>query len=122
MLVTDRLELGWGRVLPSILQTEAAECGLACLAMVLGFFGHHTDLSDLRRKFSLSLRGMNAAQLVEAAGRVDLTCRALRVELDRLNQLAMPAILHWEFNHFVVLKRVTARHALIHDPAVGPGD
>lgn len=120
MLVTDRLELGWGRVLPSILQTEAAECGLACLAMVLGFFGHHTDLSDLRRKFSLSLRGMNAAQLVEAAGRVDLTCRALRVELDRLNQLAMPAILHWEFNHFVVLKRVTPRHVHIHDPAVGP--
>lgn len=101
------------------LQSEAAECGLACLAMVLGWHGHHTSLIELRRRFPLSLRGATLAQLMDFARASGLSSRPLRLELEELGQLRLPCILHWELNHFVVLGRVDARGIEIHDPAVG---
>ncbi len=105
--------------LPSILQTEVAECGLACLAMVTSYHGHEIDLSTLRSKFSVSLRGMNLHTLIQLADKLHFTSRALRLELDELDQLKTPAILHWDLNHFVVLKEVKNNKVHIHDPAVG---
>jgi ATP-binding cassette, subfamily B, bacterial CvaB/MchF/RaxB len=108
-----------GRAVPLLLQTEAAECGLACLAMVAGAHGLDTDLATLRQRFSLSLRGVTLADLVRMADGLHLNSRALRAELDELSQLQLPCILHWDLNHFVVLVSLKRGVALVHDPARG---
>lgn len=113
------VRFGRGRRLPVFLQTEAAECGLACLGMVAGYHGHRTDLAALRQRFTVSLKGATLAYLVQAAGRLRLAPRPLRLELDELPRLQAPCILHWDLNHFVVLASATAREAVIHDPAFG---
>jgi ATP-binding cassette subfamily B protein RaxB len=105
--------------LPILLQTEAAECSLACLAMVAGFWGFRTDLASLRRRFSISLKGMTLKNLISMSQTLDLTSRPVRVDLLGISGLQLPCILHWEMNHFVVLKKVCSRHVIIHDPAVG---
>jgi len=113
------LNLGFRRKLPLILQTEAAECGLACLAMVASYHGHQLDLPSLRRRFSMSLKGATLAQLITVADRLHLESRPLRLELEHLGELQTPCILHWNLNHFVVLKEVRRSHIIIHDPAFG---
>ncbi len=113
------LRLGGGSHVPVVLQTEAAECGLACLAMVAGAYGMDTDLPTLRQRFSLSLQGLTLADLVGMAEALQLNSRALRAELDELAQLQRPCILHWDLNHFVVLVALRRGEALIHDPARG---
>ena len=104
---------------PLILQTEVAECGLACLAMIAGRYGHRVDLPALRLRYNLSLRGTTLHDLVRMASHMGLATRALRAELPHLRRLRLPCILHWDHNHFVVLTRVRRRRAVIHDPAVG---
>ena len=116
----EELRLGWGaRRLPMILQTEAAECGLACLAMIAAHHGLRSDLPTLRQRFSLSLKGATMAHLVRLAGRLQLTSRALRADMHHLPELALPCVLHWDLNHFVVLKELRRGVAVIHDPARG---
>ena len=89
--VLDGLRLGFaGRRLAVILQTEAAECGLACLAMVASHHGFRSDLPTLRQRFSVSLKGATMADLVRLAGHMQLTARALRAEMEHLPELAMP--------------------------------
>ncbi|WP_273727081.1 cysteine peptidase family C39 domain-containing protein [Brucella gallinifaecis] len=107
------------RSLPVILQTEVAECGLACLAMVAGFHGHETDLGSLRRRFSVSLKGLSLLDLSRIASVLSLATRPVRIELNDLSKLQTPCILHWELRHYVVLEKVTAKGAYIHDPARG---
>jgi ATP-binding cassette, subfamily B, bacterial CvaB/MchF/RaxB len=104
---------------PLVLQAEAAECGLACLAMLAGRYGHRVDLPALRQSYSVSLRGTTLHDLVRVASHMRLTTRALRAELPHLRQLRLPCILHWDHNHFVVLARISSRRAIILDPAVG---
>jgi len=110
-------------MLPMIRQSEAAECGLACLAMVAGYHGHRTTLSHMRRRFPISLRGATLAQLMAMAGEMGLDARPLRGELAELPDLRRPAILHWDLAHFVVLKAVrrtlSGLRYVIHDPARG---
>lgn len=106
------------------LQTEASECGLACLAMIASHYGYKTDLATLRRQFSISLKGATMAQLMRHASVMQFSTRPLRAELDELTQLQLPAILHWDLNHFVVLKSVSRRWngkitLSLLDPAVG---
>jgi len=113
------LDFRGARRLPLYLQTEAAECGLASLAMIASFHGHRVDLAGLRRRFTLSVKGATLAYLMQAAGRLQLAPRPLRLELHEVPGLATPCILHWDLNHFVVLKCATAREAVIHDPAGG---
>ncbi|MCA1977841.1 MAG: peptidase domain-containing ABC transporter [Thiobacillus sp.] len=116
---TPSLAFGIGRKLPLILQNEAAECGLACLAMVAGYHGLKIDLASLRRSFTVSMMGVTLNQLVQIAGAMSLATRAVKLELDDLGELRRPCILHWNFNHFVVLKEVRGKSIVIHDPAVG---
>ena len=104
---------------PIILQTEAAECGLACLAMVAGAHGLDTDLPVLRQRFSLSLKGVTLAQMVRMADAMGFNARALRAEVDELAQVQLPCVLHWDLNHFVVLVKLRRGVAWIHDPARG---
>jgi len=113
------LKLTGKNTLPSILQAEAAECGLACMAMVASYHGFHCDLLSLRRKYGSSARGATLQNLIDLAESLELTPRALRVDLEDLSQLSLPAILHWNFNHFVVLKSVNSKAIILHDPAVG---
>ncbi len=105
--------------LPLILQVEAAECGLACLGMVLGYHGYKTDLLTLRQQFNISLKGATLDQIIKMADKLHFSSRPIRLELDELKQLQTPCILHWNLNHFVVLKKVTNRHIYLHDPARG---
>ena len=119
MRMMQAIALHWRRRVPLVLQTEAAECGLACLAMVLGYYGVITDLATLRRQYTISLKGMTLAVLSNVAQKAHLGTRAVRLEVGELGRLQMPAILHWELNHFVVLKSVQGKRAVIVDPAVG---
>jgi ATP-binding cassette subfamily B protein RaxB len=115
----ERVEFGIGRRLPLILQTEAAECGLACLAMISGYYGGDSDLGALRRTCGLSLKGANLEDIVRIGARLGLAARAVRLELDELAMLSTPCILHWDLNHFVVLAKVEGQSITIHDPALG---
>jgi ATP-binding cassette subfamily B protein RaxB len=119
MEVLSGLQFGSRRRLPVFLQTEAAECGLASLGMIACFHGHRIDLAGLRRRFTVSLKGSTLAYLMQAAGRLHLAPRPLRLELGELAQLRAPCVLHWDMNHFVVLKSADARGAVVHDPAFG---
>jgi ATP-binding cassette, subfamily B, bacterial CvaB/MchF/RaxB len=118
---TSKLRFGWGKQVQSILQTEAAECGLACLAMIANYHGYQTDMHTLRQRFALSLRGATLKQVMDMAQGLKLSARPLRLDLDEMNQLQLPCILHWELNHFVVLKKVLSNNKgiIILDPARG---
>jgi ATP-binding cassette subfamily B protein RaxB len=107
------------RKLPMVFQTETAECGLACLAMVANYHGIVIDLPALRQRFALSLRGASLAHVLRFAGRLDLAGRPLRLELERLPYLQTPCILHWDMDHFVVLRKATGKYLFLHDPALG---
>lgn len=115
----NKLKLGFGRKLPLLLQNEAAECGLACLGMVSGFYGHRFDMLTLRRRFATTLKGATLEQLMDMAGRLQLASRPLRLDLHELRELRLPCVLHWNLNHFVVLQAVGRQHIVIVDPASG---
>ena len=114
-----------GRVLPVILQAEAAECGLSCLVMVAAYYGYCTDLLTVRHRFSFSLRGASLKDIISVASEMHLSARPLRIDLDELQYLQTPCILHWNLNHFVVLKEVNLTRSgrlcsiVVHDPASG---
>ena len=107
------------RKLPVIRQNETTECGLACLAMVAGFHGFRTDIAALRRRFPTSAAGVTLSAIMEMAARLDMSCRALKVPLEDIRKLQTPAIIHWDMNHFVVLKSARAKSMVVHDPATG---
>lgn len=113
------LRFGFGKKTPVILQSEASECGLACLAMIASYHGYDIDLYTLRRRFSASLKGMNLTQIIQIAGELRLEGRPLRLELEDIGKLRHPCILHWNLNHFVVLTKVTPKAITIIDPARG---
>lgn len=104
---------------PLILQTEVAECGLACLAMVACQHGFRTDLSTLRARFPGSLRGTSFDTLDQCAAQLKMSSIAYTLSLDELRELKTPAILHWNLNHFVVLCEANHKGVVIHDPAQG---
>ncbi len=115
----ERLNLGWGRRLPLVLQTEAAECGLACLTMVAGYHGMFADLGDLRRRYGMAQKGATLVDLLRVADALGFAGRPLRLELPEISRLAVPCILHWDLNHFVVFCAVKGNHYTIYDPAGG---
>jgi len=105
--------------LPMFFQSEFTECGLASLAMVACYHGHKIDLNSLRQQYAVSLKGATLEHLIVVAKRLSLGARALRLELDQLDDLRTPCILHWDLNHFVVLNKVQGDRVYIHDPARG---
>ncbi len=117
--IINLLDLRWQRRVPVIHQTETAECGLACLAMICGHFGKNIDLIYLRRKFNLSARGATLAGINGIAEQLGMATRALSLELDELRVLKTPCILHWDFSHFVVLVSIKRNRYVLHDPARG---
>lgn len=105
--------------LPLILQDERADCGHACIAMISHFWGHRLDLFDLRSMSASSNRGITLLEINKLLENLGFMTRALRVPLEELSLIKCPAILHWDMNHFVVLKKVKKNHVIIHDPAMG---
>src|SRR5271168_3087983 len=102
MSILDELNLGRRDRLPPSLAAEAAECGLACMAMISRYYGHNVDLNGLRQRFSLSLAGASLRSLMGIADQLGFSTRALRVEIGSLGKVALPAIVHWDLSHFVV--------------------
>lgn len=101
-------------------QSELSECGLACVAVCLQELGADVDLATLRQKFLLSSRGLTFKEIAGICSSLDLATRAVRCELSEIKDLATPAILHWNFNHFVVLLDGPTRGKYrIVDPTVG---
>lgn len=100
-------------------QIEVTECGAASLCMVLAFHGHHAPLAELRQACGISRNGADALAIARAARTYGLEAQGLKAEVDQLAQVAVPAILHWDFDHFVVLERVSGGRALLVDPASG---
>ena len=120
---TDLLDLGGKRRTPYIAQSEGSECALACIAMVAGYHGYKTDLIALRQRYGMSLKGANLKQVIQVAEDIGFNARPLRGEIEDLPHLSLPAILHWNLNHFVVLTKISAglrgTRYHIHDPARG---
>lgn len=107
------------RKMPMIMQVENVECGLACIAMISGYYGGITELAHLRNRFSISLKGVSISQLMRVASRLGYNARPLKVGMNSLEKLRAPCILHWGLNHYVVLVSVKRGYLSIHDPALG---
>ena len=105
--------------LPMIFQAEANECGLACLAMIVSYHGHSTDIRSIRQASDLPAFGASLKHLGRAAAAAGLKSRPLKLELEDIPRLSTPAILHWDLDHFVVLKQCRRGKVVIHDPATG---
>ena len=105
-----------GKRVRLVRQTEVAECGLACLAMVAGSHGLDVDLGSLRRRFQPSMRGASLKTLISMADAIGFSSRAVKLPLEEVKNLHTPAVLHWDMNHYVVLERVRTGKALIHNP------
>ncbi|WP_163304623.1 MULTISPECIES: peptidase domain-containing ABC transporter [Enterobacter] len=114
-----QLDLHLRSRVPLVHQTESSECGLACLAMICNHYGKNSNLISLRQQFNLSARGTTLAGMKEIAEQLGLASRCLSLELHELNSLKIPCILHWDFNHFVVLVGVKQNRVILHDPARG---
>ena len=110
---------GSRRKVPVLMQQENADCGAACVAMIAAHFGKPIRLDELRHESAGSSRGASFREIVVIAGRLQLVSRALRLSLDEIQKLKLPAILHWRMNHFVVLVRARRNSFIIHDPARG---
>lgn len=107
------------RKVPYIPQMEAVECGAAALCSILGYWGHFAPLVDVREACKVSRNGVNAANILEAAKGYGFEAEAVTLEMEEINALPLPAILHWKFMHFVVLERLSKNGAWIVDPGHG---
>lgn len=107
---------------PILRQAEAAECGLVCIAMVASHHGQHLGVSDLRDRFRISMKGTTLEGLMDLAEALDLAVDPLRLEPEDLKELQLPAVLHWNLNHFVVLDQIQRGRYVVHDPALGRRD
>ncbi len=104
---------------PLVLQAEQAECGLASLAMVAVHYGHDLSLGELRQRYAYLNHGPTLRTILSMSDALGLVARPVRIELAEIRRLKLPAILHWRFDHFVVVTEVRRRKVVIHDPAVG---
>ena len=105
---------------PSLLQVEHTECGVVALAIVFGYFGKWISIEELREACGVSRDGSNAMNLLQYSRKQGFDCNGYSLEIDELRQLRdFPAIIHWKFNHFVVLEKIRGNKFWINDPANG---
>ena len=107
------------RQIPVLYQMAAVECGAACLAMILSYYGRATSVSEVRERCHVGRDGLSALDIVKAARAYNLRVRAVTVREDTLKQVTLPAIIHWEFNHFMIVERYTPEWVGVVDPAQG---
>jgi len=113
------LNLSGSSQLPVIRQSEASDCGFACLAMIAHYHGFRINIASLRRKYTTSLQGMSLRSLMQLAEKLDFASRPVQAPLELIRRVRLPAIIHWDMNHFVVLKAAKKNKFVIHDPAYG---
>ncbi|WP_234498140.1 peptidase domain-containing ABC transporter [Vibrio maritimus] len=107
------------KTVPLILQSEVAECGLACLAMVSSYYGNKVNISLLRQSLKVGTQGMNLRQIMDTAGVLGLSARAIQCDLSEIRNLSRPCVIHWDLDHFVVLTGISNNIVHINDPALG---
>ncbi|RKG70016.1 peptidase domain-containing ABC transporter [Corallococcus sp. CA054B] len=107
------------RRIPYVAQLASTDCGAACLAMVLGYWGRHVGLDEVHAATGLTTRGISARTLLETGRRFGLVSRAVQVDMDQLQLLTPGAVLHWEFRHFVVFERLARQGVDVVDPSFG---
>ncbi len=108
------------RRVPTIMQQEAAECGVACLAMIMARFGRWVGLEPLRETCGVSRDGSKAASLLKAARLHGMEAKGFNVDIRGLRRLPFPCIVFWKFNHFVVVEGMGRSRVWLNDPATGP--
>ena len=119
MSFLSNLNFSFKNKLPVYYQSEVAECGLTCIAMIATYHGYKTDIDTLRQRFPLSQKGTGLNVLIDIASTLKLSTRPLQLDMEHLTELKLPALLHWNFDHYVVLKSEGKKHCIIHDPALG---
>ncbi|MEK4177883.1 peptidase domain-containing ABC transporter [Aeribacillus sp. FSL K6-1305] len=100
-------------------QSEPAECGLACLTMILNYYGNHITLPEIREDFTVNNKGLSFKNLIDISKNYHLETYTVKANINYLMQLTEPVILHWNDNHFVILKKLNKKSAIIVDPAEG---
>ena len=118
LLLTVIVSLSRRRV-PVLMQLGEVECGAACLAMVLSYYGRKTSVSEIRERCGVGRDGLSALSLVQAARSYGLRVRAISLQPTDFRFVSLPAIVHWEFNHFLVVERWSPRFVDVVDPASG---
>jgi ATP-binding cassette subfamily B protein len=109
----------FAREIPVVRQMTGTDCGAACLAMTLGYFGRHVELEELRGELAVGRDGVSARAIVEAGARHGLRGRGARVEVDDFEHLPRASVLHWNFSHFVVFDRADGDRLHLVDPSFG---
>ncbi|MGN9169301.1 peptidase domain-containing ABC transporter [Paenibacillus polymyxa] len=113
------MPLNFDKKVPFIEQMEHSECGLASIAMILGFYGHNISLTELRNQVGAVRAGISMQQLQEIGNTYHLRSRGYRATASQLNELTVPLILLWDNQHFVVLEKIKKKKVIILDPAFG---
>lgn len=107
------------RKVPEILQMNAVECGAACLAMILSYYGRKTSISEIYQHANPGRDGLSALSLVQAARRFGLKVRTISLAANDFRFISLPAIVYWQFNHFLIVERWSSSSVDVVDPAVG---
>jgi ABC-type bacteriocin/lantibiotic exporter with double-glycine peptidase domain len=107
------------RRVPVLLQASMVECGAACLAMALGYYGRQTSIAEIHEQWGIGRDGLSARNIAQAARQYGLRVRAISLEASDIDFVTLPAIVHWQFNHFLVVERCSAKFVDVIDPAVG---
>ena len=115
---SKRRKKRWRRV-PELRQMSTVECGACCLAMILNYYGRRISVSQVQEFCGVGRDGLSALAIAKAARQYGLRVRAVSVKKHDPRFIALPAIIHWEFNHFMVVERWSSRHVDVVDPAVG---
>ncbi|WP_229014325.1 peptidase domain-containing ABC transporter [Xanthomonas vesicatoria] len=118
-ITAEKFSFGWSKKIVPVMQSQASECGLACIVMLLNFHGREISLARLRLTGLTSSRGSSFNDLIELASLNGMQTRPLSAQMEDLSGVRVPAIAHVSGNHFVIIERVARSYIAIVDPAKG---